>query len=206
MLHKQAGPHAGFPDLYQYASLASKPRTIRLLKICDKRDCDPEDGNDIERNEHERPFGQDIDSNTPRLKLYEHKLDTAPAYEAISYAWGSTASMQQIVCDSGALQVTQSCFRLLCTLRERDLRKGPDKAGLAHTRVYWIDAICIDQSSPEERSQQVAIMASIYEKADRVVVWPEYSGDHNALCKDIPLSGFSGRSKFMDRYCIHSGH
>jgi hypothetical protein len=206
MLYKQARPHARFPDPYQYASLASKPRTMRLLKICDKRDCDSEDGNHIERNEHERPFGQDIDSNTPRLKLYEHKLNKAPAYEAISYAWGSTASMQQIVCDSGALQVTQSCFRLLCTLRERDLRKDPDKTGIGHAGVYWIDAICIDQSSPEERSQQVAIMASIYEKADRVVVWPDYTSGHDEFYKRILLSGFSGQSKFMDRYCIHSGH
>ncbi|POS70143.1 hypothetical protein DHEL01_v211464 [Diaporthe helianthi] len=38
-------------------------------------------------------------------------------------------------------------------------------------RKLWIDAICIDQESLEEREEQVAIMSRIYENASRVVVW-----------------------------------
>jgi hypothetical protein len=35
----------------------------------------------------------------------------------------------------------------------------------------WIDALCIDQSNMEERSEQVKSMARIYSQASRVVIW-----------------------------------
>jgi len=38
-------------------------------------------------------------------------------------------------------------------------------------RYIWADAICIDQSSDEERSQQVALMSSIYQNAEDVLAW-----------------------------------
>ena len=38
-------------------------------------------------------------------------------------------------------------------------------------RILWIDAICINQSNPEERNQQVPMMADIYGQASRVCVW-----------------------------------
>ena len=39
------------------------------------------------------------------------------------------------------------------------------------SRLVWIDAICIDQSSIPERNQQVTHMGEIYTKARRVAVW-----------------------------------
>jgi hypothetical protein len=38
-------------------------------------------------------------------------------------------------------------------------------------RRLWIDAICIDQASPDEKNVQVAMMADIYGNAKKVVVW-----------------------------------
>ena len=35
----------------------------------------------------------------------------------------------------------------------------------------WIDAICIDQNNPKERSSQVSMMGSIYGGAKKVIVW-----------------------------------
>jgi hypothetical protein len=35
----------------------------------------------------------------------------------------------------------------------------------------WIDAICINQSDNEEKSQQVRLMGEIYSKAEVVRVW-----------------------------------
>ncbi|KAH6644896.1 heterokaryon incompatibility protein-domain-containing protein [Boeremia exigua] len=198
---KPTGPHARFSGRYQYASLAGKSRTIRLLKICDGKNYTLEGQNDIERNQCEQDCCQDIGSNTPRLELHETDLDTAPAYEAVSYAWGSAASMQKVVCNSGVLQITQSCFNLLRTLRTRDqfspLRKTSRRHGQKNEYAnkigfYWIDAICIDQSSLQERSQQVAIMAAIYQKADQVVVWPEYHGT-TFMIEAILASGFHHR-------------
>ncbi len=39
------------------------------------------------------------------------------------------------------------------------------------SRMLWIDAICIDQDSPNERSDQVRRMDQVYGLASRVVVW-----------------------------------
>jgi len=38
-------------------------------------------------------------------------------------------------------------------------------------RVLWIDAICIDQADVEERNRQVELMAYIFGRAKKVIVW-----------------------------------
>ncbi|KAF2826061.1 hypothetical protein CC86DRAFT_324930 [Ophiobolus disseminans] len=38
-------------------------------------------------------------------------------------------------------------------------------------RVVWIDALCINQSSTDEKNKQVAAMGEIYSMADRVIMW-----------------------------------
>lgn len=38
-------------------------------------------------------------------------------------------------------------------------------------RIFWIDAICINQDDLEERAAQVKIMSEIYDKAHEVLVW-----------------------------------
>lgn len=38
-------------------------------------------------------------------------------------------------------------------------------------RILWIDAICIDQTNHGERVQQVRQMASIYKRAEQVIIW-----------------------------------
>lgn len=35
----------------------------------------------------------------------------------------------------------------------------------------WIDAICVDQENVNERNQQIGLMADIYTRAVKVVVW-----------------------------------
>jgi hypothetical protein len=35
----------------------------------------------------------------------------------------------------------------------------------------WVDAICIDQESPEERDEQMKIMSAICQRAGNVLVW-----------------------------------
>jgi hypothetical protein len=187
-------PHPECPSLYQYGSLEDKPRTIRLLKI--NHDC----GNRVRISSRYLGAHHDNDecneycckwfqTRMPELSLHEACLDTCPEYEAISYAWGSTALEKQVACDSKVLRVTQSCYNLLCRLRKRDSSLCPEGPCSTQARCYWIDAICINQGfqeedtlverSQRERSHQVAMMATIYENAVRVVVWPghvEYGG------------------------------
>jgi hypothetical protein len=40
-----------------------------------------------------------------------------------------------------------------------------------HSRLVWIDAICINQEDLEERSSQVQLMRDLYQRSARVLVW-----------------------------------
>lgn len=86
-----------------------------------------------------------------------------PEYEALSYVWGSTESLQTIYVgtrDRAALRVTRNLYVALQHLRYQDRQ-----------RVMWIDALCIDQSNDIEKGPQVALMGQVFECASRVVVW-----------------------------------
>ena len=52
-----------------------------------------------------------------------------------------------------------------CAAAMRSLRSPTEE------RTLWIDSICIDQTSLDERSSQVALMGEVYRDAARVVVW-----------------------------------
>ena len=87
-------------------------------------------------------------------------LDDNPQYEAFSYAWGDP----QITC---TIRLHKVQWEVTTNL----------EAGLRHLRgninekVLWIDAICIDQGSNEERNYQVPLMKTIYSNASIVRVW-----------------------------------
>ncbi len=57
---------------------------------------------------------------------------------------------------------------LVTTKLESTLRhlRQPDRA-----RILWIDAICIDQKTPDERSSQIQLIARIYGGACCVLDW-----------------------------------
>lgn len=38
-------------------------------------------------------------------------------------------------------------------------------------RMFWIDALCINQQDIEERIQQIQIMGKIHSSADQVLIW-----------------------------------
>lgn len=108
-------------------------------------------------------------------------------YEALSYTWGPPTqhTMNLFIRPKHSLTASDpsewevQILEIRLTLLEglRYLRY-PDV-----TRVLWIDAICINQQSLPERSQEVPRMGEIYNRAQRVVVWlgPEETGTHMAL-------------------------
>ncbi|KFA68957.1 hypothetical protein S40285_06997 [Stachybotrys chlorohalonatus IBT 40285] len=93
-------------------------------------------------------------------------LDDRPQYEALSYVWGKpveTSAPKNIVNLEGmGVSVTPN---LLLALHR--LRLLPNE-GL---RTLWVDALCINQSDLDERSQQVSIMRDIYASAGHVLIW-----------------------------------
>lgn len=92
-------------------------------------------------------------------------LSEKPEYQALSYTWGppfegQTLEDEKITINDQVLLVTGNLSNALKRLRE---------AGMANR--LWIDAICIDQKSEKEKSQQVVMMAEIYRSASDVLVW-----------------------------------
>lgn len=105
------------------------------------------------------------------VPLREHR--SKEAYEAISYRWGNEGRNFPIVIDGKRFLVTRTVFELLHALQTKD--RG---------RCVWIDAICINQGHEhasadkpasvedlDEKSNQVALMGTIYRNASRVIAW-----------------------------------
>jgi hypothetical protein len=91
----------------------------------------------------------------------ENQVDGAP-FAALSYTWGTSGTDHFITCEGRKISITKNCDAALRRLREKAARESS---------ILWVDAICIDQSNIEERSQQVEIFAEIYFSADRTWIW-----------------------------------
>ena len=111
-------------------------------------------------------------------------------YEALSYVWGDPHEILPIYVGENRLQllITVNLHAALSRLRDHSFE-----------RIMWVDAICIDQDNPKERSQQVQLMAKIYNNAHRVIVWlGEEAVEIKGALQDIQLSAneeFAERSK-----------
>jgi len=76
-------------------------------------------------------------SDPAEVTLEFARLDgTTPAYEALSYVWGSSAQVSQIVHQSTqtAIFITRNLHDALKGVRDSD-----------QDRVIWVDALCINQ-------------------------------------------------------------
>ncbi|KAF4952538.1 hypothetical protein FGADI_6609 [Fusarium gaditjirri] len=104
----------------------------------------------------------------PREKALEGRfqvvdVEQMPAYEALSYTWAdenNDASLcQRIFIGLGnrALPITRNCHQALSRLRRK-----------TESLLIWVDAICINQSDLGERSDQVAMMGTIFSQATEV--------------------------------------
>jgi hypothetical protein len=81
-------------------------------------------------------------------------------YEALSWVWGSSSNSTTLLYKGQNITVRQNLHDALRTLRYTD-----------RPRILWVDALCINQDDLKERSQQVAIMGSVYSRASGVLIW-----------------------------------
>jgi hypothetical protein len=93
-------------------------------------------------------------------KLRNVSLLEKPRYESLSYCWGLNKSEAELECDNGSIAITKNLHVALQHLRDREKE-----------RTLWIDAVCINQQSLEERGQQVALMKQIFQRSHRTLVW-----------------------------------
>jgi hypothetical protein len=81
----------------------------------------------------------------------------APSYCALSYTWGDQASTESITINGKVSVVRTNCAYVL---RQAFASRS--------SKYYWIDAICIDQTSTQEKNHQVAMMGQLYKRAAHV--------------------------------------
>ncbi|KAI0968560.1 heterokaryon incompatibility protein-domain-containing protein [Xylaria arbuscula] len=103
---------------------------------------------------HQNNNGADLE-----CELTTWPIIDAPPYRTISYTWGDSNNTAWIQINGKNLQVRQNCEDVL---RQVYRHSGSD-------RYIWVDAICINQTDYAEKNIQVAMMGSIYQKAELVL-------------------------------------
>ncbi|KLP21242.1 uncharacterized protein LW94_132 [Fusarium fujikuroi] len=99
----------------------------------------------------------DSDRLTGTLRTVD--LRALPKFTALSYVWGQ-GSYHKIACNGCDINITQSCYEALTSLRES-----------CQSLTVWVDAICINQEDTGEKEQQIMLMGRIYTLAEIVYVW-----------------------------------
>ncbi|KAH6672384.1 heterokaryon incompatibility protein-domain-containing protein [Halenospora varia] len=130
-------------ELYRYRELSAPNHYIRLLRL--------------------QPGTRDQEIT---CELVEHNLseENGFSYEALSWCWGNGARNHKIIIRCGvstfASMIPQNLLEALMELR---LEKS--------VRTLWVDALCINQEDPEEKSIQIPMMSPIYRRAEKVCIW-----------------------------------
>lgn len=159
---------------YCYSPLSPGANNIRLLRLM--------------------PCANESTERTKlQCKLFEYSLQDlgkrTHLYEALSYTWGGEGKPCVITIEEQDFNITTNLYVALLHLRDRTLE-----------RIIWIDAICINQKDPEEQGQQVQLMAIIYNKANRVLVWlGDTADDVEGALEDIQRAAKEGSDEDLDQ-------
>ncbi|KAG7287172.1 hypothetical protein NEMBOFW57_006677 [Staphylotrichum longicolle] len=103
------------------------------------------------------------DENRLRCHLKAVRLDHAAGkYYALSYCWGQPVrgEAQSLLCNGRSVDAADNLRLALENIRYSTL-----------PRIVWVDALCINQDDPAERSEQVQLMGKIYQQATETIVW-----------------------------------
>lgn len=92
------------------------------------------------------------------VSLETWDLQSAPPYNAISYAWGEPSERHAIGINGITMPVSKNCFH---ALKQTRLHFSSNHA--------WIDAICINRLDLDGKSAQVAIIERVYANASLVL-------------------------------------
>lgn len=119
-------------------------------------------------------------SDPIHVELSVVKLADDPIFNALSYVWGtSTEQVREeflAITFCHTLANAMNKLSITCNGEQFDVTENLDSA-LRHLRsednerIFWIDAICINQKDKSERGYQVGLMKDIYRMANTVVIW-----------------------------------
>lgn len=93
-------------------------------------------------------------------ELEAFSLDDLPPFKALSYCWGQALANRVVWINEQPFYVRPNLYAYLEIMRKE-----------RHAEWIFIEAICINQLDVTERSQQVALMGSVYRDAKLVVAW-----------------------------------
>lgn len=128
-------------------------------------------------------------------------LSTHITCTALSYAWGDKLDSRNIrVGDDASVTVRDNLWWFLYL----------QSLTISEPVLFWIDAICINQSNVHERNHQVGLMKRIYANATNVFIWL----GREARCSDTAMDFVSGKgtrklkirgSRFIDLWTPEEG-
>ena len=128
---------------HQYAPLPAPASCIRLVEVFE-----------TEGNERSKQL---------ICCLTAWSIEEAPLYHAISYTWGEAGVAEYITVGgeaSGSMGIRQNLANVLRRLLY-----------FKTSRYYWIDVLCIDQHSLDEKGHQVTFMGLIFKDAEHVLIY-----------------------------------
>ncbi|KAM0074754.1 hypothetical protein ACKRZS_013134 [Fusarium odoratissimum] len=106
-------------------------------------------------------------------------------YYALSYEWGDESKNDPFIkVNDGEVQIRKNLFDAL-----KNIRKATEDLQL------WVDAICINQSDVQEKSQQVSMMGETFTKAVGVISWLGPAKDDSDLAMALMSNTTSLQAK-----------
>lgn len=142
-------------SIYKHEPLNLNGQCLRLLKIHYSEQTEP-----------------------PMISLQTFSLEEdVPEFKAVSYTWGPSDPSFGVYVDGRVLSVRKNLYHFL--------RRARRDALFCLTTWLWIDQLCIDQTSVEEKNHQVNQMSMIFQQAHEVIVWLGRGTDSSAYFMDI---------------------
>lgn len=103
-------------------------------------------------------------------------LDKAPPFYTLSHSWGTQNQHEPVLINDELVPASPSLGGVIPILRALAV----ESSNLSPPCTYiWIDKICMNQDSVQERSSQVALMADIFSASVRTLIWLGYQPSSN---------------------------
>jgi hypothetical protein len=103
--------------------------------------------------------------NLLQLSLWHGDISST-AYSCLSYRWGEQSRRHTVLVNGKEFFVGENLHSFL-----EEAHTWTQGSSNCDDGVLWIDSICINQDSVEERGHQVQLMGRIYTNAKEVFVW-----------------------------------
>ncbi|RDW67578.1 hypothetical protein BP6252_08974 [Coleophoma cylindrospora] len=146
-------------------------------------------GNDADNREEGFREQKEDPELKRKLQAWKDVKRREEKYEALSWCWGNEEEDYAVLIKSEGRTYKKRVRKELALAMKYLRRPGQE-------RTLWIDAICIDQTNPNERNHQVQMMSRVYTRAQQVCIW---LGEADAD-SDIAIEFIKGEMKELKNF------